>query len=154
MIVITHKNNQLLHQVAHSVNKNELKMMHITTLNSFLIRSNSKYKKIVHSTTNVGTVRNSVPLKWDKLNLNILKFMHVQGTWIVRYFVFSSSHIRMNTPCMKALHLFPGSSLWIPAATDNEPCKNKHKNVMLMCLLHLQHQKWGTAIITWKLCDL
>ena len=29
-------------QVAHSVNKNEPTMMHITTLNSFLIRSNTK----------------------------------------------------------------------------------------------------------------
>jgi len=32
-------------QVAHSVNKNEFTMMHITTLNSFLIRSNTKFKK-------------------------------------------------------------------------------------------------------------
>jgi hypothetical protein len=109
---------------------------------------------MVHSTTNVGIVRNSVPLKWDRLNPNILKFIHVQGTWIVRYCVFSKSRIKMNTSCMKVLHLFPDSSLWIPAATDNEPCKNKHKNVMLMCLLHLQHKKWGTAITTRKLCDL
>lgn len=128
-------------QVAHSVNKNKFTMMHITTLNSFLIRGNTKKKKKGTFIHKCWYSKKFSTIKMRQAESQYFKIYTWTGHLDCKVFCLLFIHIKMNTPCIKVLHLFPGSSLWIPAATDNEPCKNIHKNIMLMCLLHLQHQK-------------